>query len=181
MSYPPPSSGWPDPTRPQDPWSNDNNEQADPGQQFRPPTDPAAPASGQPGPAQAAGDAPYPQPGPYGAMPTTAYPGPYATSGYPQPAYPGYGYPPRKTNSLAIAALVLSLAGVATCITAPVGAILGHVARKQIRENGEDGEGMAKAGIIIGWILTGLLVLATALYVAVIAYVVVSSEPGSTI
>lgn len=114
-------------------------------------------------------------------MPTTAYPGPYAMSSYPQPAYPGYGYPPRRTNSLAITALVLSLVGIVTCITAPVGAILGHVARKQIRENGEDGDGMAKAGIIVGWILTGLTVLMIAFYVAAIVFAVASSESGSTI
>ena len=72
------------------------------------------------------------------------------------PPYP-YPYQPR-TNGLAIASLVCSVAGVATCVSAPVGAILGHVARKQIRERGEAGDGMALAGIIVGWILTGLLV-----------------------
>jgi hypothetical protein len=59
---------------------------------------------------------------------------------------------------MAIAALVCSLAGFATCLSAPVGAILGHVARKQIRERGQQGDGMALAGIIVGWILTGLMV-----------------------
>jgi hypothetical protein len=36
--------------------------------------------------------------------------------------------------------------------------VLGHVARKQIRERGQQGDGMALAGIIVGWILTGLMV-----------------------
>jgi hypothetical protein len=77
---------------------------------------------------------------------------------YPPP--PGYPYPvvlTRPTNGLAIASLVCAVAGVATCVSAPVGAILGHVARRQIRERGENGDGLALAGIIVGWILTGLL------------------------
>lgn len=79
----------------------------------------------------------------------------------PAPPYSGNygGYPP-KTNTLAIVSLVCALGGLIIGIAAPIGAILGHVALKQIRERGEQGEGMAKAGIIIGWILTGLMVLA---------------------
>jgi hypothetical protein len=77
----------------------------------------------------------------------------------PYQPYP-YGYPPApRTNALAVASLVCSVAAVATCITAPVGAILGHVARRQIRERGEAGDGLAQAGIIVGWVLTGVLLL----------------------
>jgi hypothetical protein len=36
---------------------------------------------------------------------------------------------------------------------------MGHIARKQISERGEQGDGMALAGIIIGWITTGIYVL----------------------
>jgi hypothetical protein len=32
------------------------------------------------------------------------------------------------------------------------------VARRQIRESGEQGDGMALAGIIVGWITTGIAV-----------------------
>jgi hypothetical protein len=71
---------------------------------------------------------------------------------------------------MAIASLVCSLAGLAVCISAPVGAILGHVARRQIRERGEQGDGMALAGIIIGWILTGLLVLVCVGYAGLIGF-----------
>ncbi|GFJ80415.1 hypothetical protein Phou_045950 [Phytohabitans houttuyneae] len=80
---------------------------------------------------------------------------------------------------MAIAALVCSLAGIATCISAPVGAILGHIARKQIRERGEGGDGLALAGIIVGWILTGLLVLVIAFYVVIII-LAINSESGTT-
>jgi hypothetical protein len=103
--------------------------------------------------------------------PARGYPPPaYPTSGYvaPPAAYPGYGYAgPAKTNGLAIAALVCALVGLFTCLPATVGAILGHVARRQIRERGEDGDGLALAGIIVGWIVT-------ALYVGYLAFVVIA-------
>ncbi|WP_027659190.1 DUF4190 domain-containing protein [Salinispora fenicalii] len=159
MTYPPSSGDWQDPTRPLAGLPDDSQQHVIPGQQ----STPVAPASGQPAPGQPAGSAQYP--------PTGPYPGAYPAGGYPQPMYPGYGYPQPKTNGLAIAALVLSLVGLMSCITAPVGAILGHVAQKQIRETGESGAGMAKAAIIVGWILTGLGVLFAVLYVVVIVLI----------
>ncbi|MGC5018674.1 DUF4190 domain-containing protein [Micromonospora sp. DT47] len=160
MTYPPPPGGWHDPA-----------------------ADPTLPVSGQPIPAQPTGKDPY---APYAGSPAApvdpyAAAAAYGTPGYPPPGYPGYGYPAApKTNSMAIAALVLSLVGIASCITAPVGAILGHVARKQIRETGEGGEGMAKAAIIVGWILTGLLVLLIAFYVVIIVLAFADSSSGSS-
>lgn len=52
-----------------------------------------------------------------------------------------------KTNTMAIAAFVVSLVA-----CAPIGIIMGHVARRQIRETGEQGAGFALAAIIIGWV-----------------------------
>jgi hypothetical protein len=93
----------------------------------------------------------------------------------------GYGYTGhRPTNGLAIASLVCSLAGLVTCISAPVGAILGHVARRQIRERGEAGDGMALAGIIVGWILTGLGLAVTILYIVLIVIAVNDPNFGDT-
>jgi len=66
---------------------------------------------------------------------------------------------PRRTNSLAIAAIICSLGGLITGISAPIGAVLGHMAAKQIEQTGEEGAGLAKAAIIIGWIITGLILL----------------------
>lgn len=68
------------------------------------------------------------------------------------------GYAPQSTNPLAIVSLVLSLAGLITCgLTAIVGIILGFVARGQIRRNpSQGGDGMALAGIIVGFVLVGL-------------------------
>lgn len=105
------------------------------------------------------------QPDPYGSSPPPPPGGqpqyPTSPGQYPPPPGPGYGAPPPggATNTMAIISLVLSLAGLATWISAPVGAVLGHVAKRQIRERGEQGEGMATAGIIIGWVITGLGIL----------------------
>ncbi|MFV2103343.1 DUF4190 domain-containing protein [Micromonospora sp. LOL_024] len=187
MTQPPPSGGWPDP--------------ASTGHPSSPPVDPTMPVSPQPPvPSQPTGYDPYqPTADPYAGMksdlgaPPAAAPYPpagYPPAGYPPapppgypPAPPGYGYPPpgygypqQKTNSMAIVALVLSLIGIGSCITAPVGAIIGHVAMRQIRETGEGGEGMAKAAIIVGWILTGLLALVIIGYGIAIAIAIANSS-----
>ena len=59
----------------------------------------------------------------------------------------------QQTNGFAIAALVLSL----VCC-GPLAIIFGFIARKQIREsNGaQTGDGLALAGIIVGFVFTGL-------------------------
>lgn len=119
---------------------------------------------------------PYAQTPPPAPPPTSATP-PYGQPAHGQPQYPAqptsatpYGYaaaPPQ--NSMALVSMILSLVGLVSWITAPVGAILGHIALKQIRQTGESGEGMAKAGIIVGWIITGLGVLCCGGYIALIA------------
>ena len=45
---------------------------------------------------------------------------------------------------------------------------MGHVARKQIREQGQTGEGLALGGIIVGWIGFGLSIAVVIFYVVVI-------------
>ena len=88
-------------------------------------------------------------------QPTYGQPG-YAAPGYPPAGYAPSGYPPpygRPTNTMAILALVLAF------VFAPAGLILGIIARKQIRQTGEEGSGLALAGIIVGGIATALFVL----------------------
>jgi hypothetical protein len=75
-------------------------------------------------------------------------------------------------NSMAIVSLVLSLVGIPCGLVAPVGAILGHVARRQIRQRGEGGAGMALAGIIVGWIVTGLYLIYIAFIVVVAIFAI---------
>lgn len=118
-----------------------------------------------------------PQPDPYGQgtpPPPGAQPQyPTSPGQYPPPGS-GYGAPPAggTTNTMAIVSLVLSLAGLAVWISAPVGAVLGHIARRQIRERGEQGDGMALAGIIVGWILTGLLAACCVGYIGLVGFAV---------
>lgn len=79
------------------------------------------------------------------------------------PAPPPYAYGPsqaRPTNGLAIASLVCGLLQLAVpVVTTVLALVFGYVARNQIRERGESGEGMAKAGIILGWVGVALGVL----------------------
>jgi hypothetical protein len=110
----------------------------------------------------------------------------YGQTGYGQPAYPqsggypaqaGYGYPaPTPTNGLAIASLVLSLLAFVFGITAIGGVICGHIARRQIRERGEGGDGLALAGLIIGYIFIGLFVLFIVLLFVFIGVAAVGSS-----
>jgi hypothetical protein len=57
----------------------------------------------------------------------------------------------REHNLLAVVALVLSAVGVVTFVCAPIGAVLGHVARRQIHTRGQANRGMATAAIVLGW------------------------------
>ncbi len=68
------------------------------------------------------------------------------------------------TNSLAVAALVCGVAEFFTVgLTAIPAVILGHMARGQIRRTGEQGSGLALAGLILGWVAIILFVLVVAL------------------
>ena len=61
-----------------------------------------------------------------------------------------------------------------------VGAVLGHVSRRQIRERGEAGAGMALAGVIVGWVSTGLGVIILGLIIAFVA-TAINTAPDPTI
>jgi hypothetical protein len=39
---------------------------------------------------------------------------------------------------------------------APLGIVFGHIAKRQIAQTGEEGETLAKVGIIVGWVHAGL-------------------------
>ncbi|MFC5744976.1 DUF4190 domain-containing protein [Actinomadura rugatobispora] len=86
---------------------------------------------------------------------------------YQQPAVQHHYYgggPPMapRNNGMAITSMVLGIIGVITCggVLFSVGAIIfGHVAQSQIRRTGEQGSGMAVAGLVLGYIfaLLGLI------------------------
>jgi hypothetical protein len=183
-----PAPGYPDPSSPYPPYADPANG-GYPGTPAPPaggyPGTPAPTTGGYPGtPAPTTGGypgTPAPTTGGYPpGIPTAGgyQAGGYQAGGYPPagygtaPSYPQpYGYmavPPRRPNNgLAIAALVVSCVGVLGLCAyglggwiGAIGAILGHVARRQIRERGDGGDGMALAGVIVGWVATGLFVLA---------------------
>jgi len=163
MTYQQPGN-WSDPSwpSPQSPYADPQSPYAAPQSPY---ADPAAPVSGQ-------------QASPSG------YPGGFAP-GY--PGYPGYGYPAASppTNGMAIASMVISIVSIlGLCgygiggLLGLLGAILGHVARRQIRERGENGDGMALAGVVMGWIATALAVLVIVGFV--IFFVWLAQQPTST-
>ena len=86
------------------------------------------------------------------------YPPAYPPPGYGQPPYP-YPFPPaRPTNGMAIASMVLGIVWV-YWIGSILALIFGYVALKEIRRSKQGGEGMAIAGIVLGWIGVGILVI----------------------
>ena len=79
------------------------------------------------------------------------------------PAERGAAVPPvRETNGFAIASLACGLAQFMFGPLATIPAIVfGHVARHQIKRTGEQGDGLALAGLILGWaaVILGILFL----------------------
>src|SRR5512142_2208731 len=76
---------------------------------------------------------------------------------------------PARTNGLAIASLSCGLAQFAFGPLATIPAIvLGHMARGQIRRTGEQGAGLALAGLVLGWgaVILGVVVIVFALALA---------------
>jgi hypothetical protein len=111
------------------------------------------------------------QPGGYGPPQGGGYgsSGGYGPGGYGPPPgghdpYGGYGRSPipRGNNGLAIAALIMGIAGLFACgTTSIVAVVLGHISLGQIKRTGEEGRGMAIAGLVLSYfgIICWLLVL----------------------
>jgi len=120
-----------------------------------------------------------------GGQPTSPAPAPGAYQGPSYaPAQAGYGGGYQvagyaQTNPLAIASLVCGLAQFLGfwVVTGIPAIIMGHISRRQIRERGEQGDGMALAGLILGYIGVVLgIIFAIILIVAVVA---VSHQQGN--
>jgi hypothetical protein len=104
----------------------------------------------------------------------------YGQPSYPQPQYgqPGYGQVPQqggyplqygapagypyavqqRTNGMAVASLVLGILWI-YWIGSILALVFGYIAKNQIRERGENGSGLATAGIVLGWVGLGILVI----------------------
>jgi len=94
----------------------------------------------------------------------------YGPQGQPYPPYQQpYGpHPAAPTNGMAITALVCGVASFVVGITFIPAIVCGHIAQRQIRQTGEQGGGLALAGLILGYV-GGTLFFGLVLAVAVIA------------
>jgi hypothetical protein len=175
----------PPPSGPVPPWIPPTSDYPSPGY-------PPSGGYGPPGHRGAAGHGgpPYSPPLPqYGqSYPPPGYGGGYGgPPGYPAPYDPYQPYRDRshETNGLAIASLVTSIAGFVVglaltlfCflgilgIPVPiVGAVLGVVALNQIKRTGQQGRGLAIAGIAVGVTAAVLLVIVLIVAIALVASV----------
>ncbi|OBK78244.1 peptidylprolyl isomerase [Mycobacterium sp. 1274761.0] len=86
---------------------------------------------------------------------------------YPPPPYDPYGYPPpRPTNGMAIASLICAF------VFAPLGIVFGHISLSQIKRTGEEGHGLAVAGLVISYLVTIgsiIVLIAAVLFTAAVA------------
>lgn len=103
------------------------------------------------------------QPAGYGNVPPAA------------PPVGAYGMPPQqqKSSGLAIASLVLGIVGIVTfwlyAIPSILAVIFGHVALSKVKNGTGDGRGMAIAGLTMGWIVVGIVILLVAIGASVLA------------
>lgn len=74
-------------------------------------------------------------------------------------------------NPLAIASLSLSIVGLLCCglVFGTAGVVCGHIALGQIKTKGGGGRGLAKAGLIIGYIAIALHLIFTVVYIGAAA------------
>jgi hypothetical protein len=155
------------------------------------PTSPAD--AGRHGQHETAPTSPAPALFPAPAVPPTVVPPPVVSTGAPPNAGPFSAAPTagapfnnpqadqvvwsqpaahRRLNNAALAAMIVSLASFVTCpLIGLVGVYLGMRAKREIRANGEDGDGMATAGVVVGWVSTGLAVLIILTYAFIVAFV----------
>jgi hypothetical protein len=87
------------------------------------------------------------------------------------PQYPGSmpqpWQPQPRTNKMAVAALACGIGQLFFWTPAALAAIvLGHGARRQIRQTGEQGDGLARTGLILGYAGLALTLLVVLLVVA---------------
>jgi uncharacterized protein DUF4190 len=107
--------------------------------------------------------APSAYPGQAGAPPASAG-GPYGGQIPPQGylPYTPYGGPAiKRNNGLAVASLVCACAGFLFIVPGVLGVIFGFIARSQIRQSRgtQGGDGLALAGIIVGFAWIGLFLI----------------------
>jgi Domain of unknown function (DUF1707)/Domain of unknown function (DUF4190) len=94
--------------------------------------------------------------------------------------YPAAPYPPPDPptiNYLAVGSLICGLAEIPTLgVSAVPAVILGYMARKQIRQTGERGEGLAVAGLILGGIVVACFFAAV---LGIMIWLMLPPAPGT--
>jgi peptidyl-prolyl cis-trans isomerase B (cyclophilin B) len=83
---------------------------------------------------------------PYYPPPPPPYGSPYGAGPYPYPT-------PQPTNGMAVASLICAF------LFAPLGIVFGHVSLSQIKKSGEEGRGLAIAGLVISYLVTVVSIL----------------------
>ena len=82
----------------------------------------------------------------------------------------------KSTNGKAIGSLFLGVVGVTGVpfMASIVAIILGHMAKQEIAETGQDGKGLATTGVVLGWI--GLTLAALAVIFVTFLFATVSTN-----
>lgn len=152
MSYPPPD---PDPDQPQPPHG-------------QPPSDPTNPYGqyGQHKPPGQQQQPPGQQQQPPGGYGQQQPPGGYGQQqgGYGPHPQGGYGQQPQNTNVMAILSLVFAF------VFAPAGIVLGHLAKRQIKQTGEPGDQLATWGLILSYVFTALYLAGCCAWIGVLLW-----------
>ncbi|MEU9618624.1 DUF1707 and DUF4190 domain-containing protein [Streptomyces sp. NPDC087228] len=94
-----------------------------------------------------------------------------ASAGHYGPAVPAtfLPAPQPRTNGKAKGALVFGVLAPVTAVTGVPAVVLGHMARKEIRRSDEQGDGLAVAGLVLGWAsIVGWILLVAGFVTAVI-------------
>ena len=91
-------------------------------------------------------------------------------SDVPRPVRPGAPVP-AGTNQYAVASLVCGVAGVLMGLPAIPAVVLGHISRRQIRRTGEQGDGLAVAGLVLGYVVSAVMLVFVALFVVLVVAV----------
>jgi Domain of unknown function (DUF1707)/Domain of unknown function (DUF4190) len=114
------------------------------------------------------------------SMVTGDLPGGQMVAPYGAPYLPPYMPVARRTNGLAVASLVCGLAQPFMFgLTTIPAVILGHMAQSQIRRSGEDGKGLATAGLVLGWIGLSIGLLVAVVIIAAASHGYSATQSGS--
>ncbi|BBY61411.1 peptidylprolyl isomerase [Mycolicibacterium sarraceniae] len=95
---------------------------------------------------------------PYYPPPQPHYGAPYGPGPYPYPV-------PQPTNGMAVAALICAF------VFAPLGIVFGHISLSQIKKSGEEGRGLAIAGLVISYLVTVVSIVALIAGIALFSWV----------